>query len=784
MHRRQRGQALPLGLALILFGILGGFVLYNTGQSAADKARLVNAADSAAYSGILWQARALNFQAYTNRAMVANQVSMAQAVSLRSWVAYGNVTSENIGTVLAPIPVVGQVAAGLSGVIRGVNQVMEPVTNAMLGVVDKINVGVGAAQQGMFLSSFAATPEIVSAVAKSSNERFSANTAYSLLGAVGNLQDWQGFTRRVGHDDADGMKARMKAIEASRDEFSKNRSHDLFGSPLYIIPFQWRVDVVKQGETRLIRSEDGRWEWKAKDTVSIHNEFNSWIKGWKGQELPLGWAQAYANNVGRSPVVGGAKGDGAKGGGAKGRAVKLSTGGSIEEGACSDPRDFVRLFGDHGCETWSEKNELAEMASDVGMLGLRGSKSRHEMRGYSGVNPFRNLSEDTIRKNFPTLRLKVEVALPLELTESTDNTVPAEPFATGMSAPGGRFSSISIAEVFFKPPHADDPDAVADERGLESANAYSPYWDVRLAPVSQTERLAAFAMRDHFGSTAPGGTSVPDGGRLAAYGETGTGAVGTGGLARYGELAGETGADLDRAAGLVADGTAPGDLATVGARFTDVDLEQLGARVKDQLVASLENAAREMLSGAAGIDSREELADWANERTGGMIGAAETARAGFETELATLRGQQAEFERIAEAVSEDVVDLVRDALDEYGAEQGELVAVLEHVDGALDAAGDPLPTPSPAEIRAARERLAELEAELVETLADELVERVDAVATTYRMPRGVAETTIEMLLRDLRRSPTDEPDWDPFGLEGKLGAAGATAGRGPVTEAA
>ena len=94
----QRGQALPLGLAFIMFGTLLGIVLFNTEQLASEKSRLANTADAAAYSGLIWQARALNFQSYTNRAMVANQVSIAQVVSLASWTTYGKIAARTTKT--------------------------------------------------------------------------------------------------------------------------------------------------------------------------------------------------------------------------------------------------------------------------------------------------------------------------------------------------------------------------------------------------------------------------------------------------------------------------------------------------------------------------------------------------------------------------------------------------------------------------------------------------------------------------------------------------------------
>ena len=105
MKTRQSGQVLPLGLVLVVFCVVGALMLFNTGQVASDKMRLANTADAAAYSGALWQARALNYQAYANRAMVANQVAIGQAVSLNSWMNYAAVTSEQIATVTKPVPI-------------------------------------------------------------------------------------------------------------------------------------------------------------------------------------------------------------------------------------------------------------------------------------------------------------------------------------------------------------------------------------------------------------------------------------------------------------------------------------------------------------------------------------------------------------------------------------------------------------------------------------------------------------------------------------------------------
>lgn len=125
---KQSGQAMPLGLAAILVGFMAAFTLFNTGQVAVNKQRLSDAADSAAYSGLVWQARAMNFQAYTNRAMIANDVTIGQAVSLNSWSNYGAVATGNLADALGWIPFMGVIVQSIALVMEVVSQVIDPLT--------------------------------------------------------------------------------------------------------------------------------------------------------------------------------------------------------------------------------------------------------------------------------------------------------------------------------------------------------------------------------------------------------------------------------------------------------------------------------------------------------------------------------------------------------------------------------------------------------------------------------------------------------------------------------
>jgi hypothetical protein len=83
--RRQRGQALVFSLFAAVLIIVALFAMYSMNGQAIEKIKLQNTADAAAYSAAVAEARDYNFSAYTNRAMVANQVAVAQFVGMTSW---------------------------------------------------------------------------------------------------------------------------------------------------------------------------------------------------------------------------------------------------------------------------------------------------------------------------------------------------------------------------------------------------------------------------------------------------------------------------------------------------------------------------------------------------------------------------------------------------------------------------------------------------------------------------------------------------------------------------
>lgn len=83
--KKQSGQTMVFGLVFIVVILVGMIILFNTGQLTRQKMEVQNAADAAAYSAAILAARELNFMACTNRAMVANQVTLGQFAAFASW---------------------------------------------------------------------------------------------------------------------------------------------------------------------------------------------------------------------------------------------------------------------------------------------------------------------------------------------------------------------------------------------------------------------------------------------------------------------------------------------------------------------------------------------------------------------------------------------------------------------------------------------------------------------------------------------------------------------------
>jgi redox-regulated HSP33 family molecular chaperone len=115
--------------------------MFNGGQLVQEKLRLTNTADAVAYSAGVFEARMLNYDAYTNRAIIANQIAIGQAVGLASWAKYMGTSAATIRPYLYLIPVVG---AALAEAMDYFESAMETLTPALAVAVTRHDAAIQA----------------------------------------------------------------------------------------------------------------------------------------------------------------------------------------------------------------------------------------------------------------------------------------------------------------------------------------------------------------------------------------------------------------------------------------------------------------------------------------------------------------------------------------------------------------------------------------------------------------------------------------------------------------
>jgi len=269
-RRQQAGQALAF-LLMVMAALLGGLLfVFDSGQVVAAKVRLLGAADAAAYSAAVWQARSLNFQSYMNRAIVANEVAIAQLVSLQSWSAYMQQVLQktaNVSSVVPPLAALMQaLARGWSTVDQGLQRalpLLEAAASRWNGDV-LANAELVAASQTVI-----AADDLAQRVALSNVPSALAGEGTRALRAL-NAARWvrQSASYRRRGDERSRLK---QVVMDSRDGFSRKRGWDL-GAPL--------LALRKRGGTDLI-GYDG---WRGMDTLSLR------VPGLFGsREQPLAW---------------------------------------------------------------------------------------------------------------------------------------------------------------------------------------------------------------------------------------------------------------------------------------------------------------------------------------------------------------------------------------------------------------------------------------------------------------------------------------------------------------
>ena len=492
---RQQGQALIYGMFVLIGSLTGLFFLFNTGQLASEKTKLVNTADAVAYSAGVMHARALNFDAYNNRALMAKEVLVAQMVSLASWTQYAKLHVENVPVVFPFCTDPYGAAAStliefdaLYGIeCYALSQPGNPVTmavealaatvptaaDALVTLVEQNKTAIKAAEALLHKPDYFQRMRMnvmqqVAARNYAGDGSVTVHAGGSGSRAMGDC--WKDFTKHFTDSDRQRL-ADVTARAAGSVEFVEKRRWDSKALiPQVFFPcFGKKNRVQRRGGTNL----SGLDEWIAEDTESAW-QWHSHSSGFLGlfrscemDERPIAWGGQSAASDGNS---------------SGGRSV----------------------LGEDGTTYFLPSNSNARLGdSPKDNPSAHGNVSTSIWPQYTGIPDFYDLSDASRTSDDPrlTFTVRLERAAASARTSDGASAIAASPrlnkFTTNFA--GGVMSAMATSEVYFERPwfnsgdhsystgdtayivtqNQSAPDSTSKTRELGSL--FNPYWQVHLA---------------------------------------------------------------------------------------------------------------------------------------------------------------------------------------------------------------------------------------------------------------------------------------------------------------
>ena len=289
-----RGFVLVAGLGLVLMSAIGMVALLAGAALYADKQKGSDLADAAALSVATWYAQALNYQAYANRAIIANEVMIAQSLTVLAWIKHLETLTRNTGQVAALFPAVSGVSAWLQQATLAARGVTQMAVSAEVPFRSAYTRALQASQEAMQLAANPfATQSLVNEVIWSGDPRY--------FGQYLPSSDVSRFYRAVRSYSGQERQLQAQHVLSQLDRFTQARGYD---QRLYLLPSTGCIPtstntlfsrLVRRGGTGLTSD----WsEWESVDTLSVHRwqRRSRWRRTCSGltESFPLGWGAAQA----------------------------------------------------------------------------------------------------------------------------------------------------------------------------------------------------------------------------------------------------------------------------------------------------------------------------------------------------------------------------------------------------------------------------------------------------------------------------------------------------------
>lgn len=435
------------GLFMLIGGLAGLFFLFNTGQLSAEKTKLVNTADAVAYSAGVMHARALNFDAYTNRALMANEVLIAQLVSLASWGQYAQSHVDNVPIMncyswysvpvamalveYAPLCYALSYPYGAEAVSLA-NEAIQAAAPVAVAASETVK-GILQASQVSAHDKFLDARKAVMQEVADANYVNDGEVKIDAEALADYYTDFEGheFVQRYTGDDRVRIKDAVLGA-AYIDQFVKQRnwsSHSPW--PCIALP---RGDVNRTGGTGMI----GYDEWRANDQATFHAEHWDWDKMECDADIDM------------------TLGDGSQ-------SAKVNT--------------------DSGSESGASLGSAGSSSTDWDYSGLPGFYDLStKALAYSPESADRNKRDPRVRFAIRVTRAKTQA----KTSAGRSAIKPEGRFKLYQGSEAGDvLAAVATSEVYFARPQPR-----ADGKG-ELASLFNPYWQVRLTTTSDADMSAA-----------------------------------------------------------------------------------------------------------------------------------------------------------------------------------------------------------------------------------------------------------------------------------------------------
>ena len=408
--------------------------MFNSGQLVQEKLRLTNTADAVAYSAGVFEARMLNYDAYTNRAIIANQIAIGQAVGLASWTQYMGSSADNIGPYLYLIPYVGPALKTAMDHVASILGVFSPALAATIPLHDAAIHALALSQQLMHgpgdAIALANRLAVMQRVARENDPQVTVDP-------VPLTDDFARFTRD--YASRDDRRRMGQLVSDSRESFLRSRNWD-FG----LVVLCNGIELRKRGSTELIDLVDG---WKSMDTLSAHHYRIRRFRC-RRSENPLGYGTAF-----------------------------------------SADRLADNTYSYAGSRT---ANPRASWRADSSEGIAAGFDPAPATLGGGAIPTFKELSAYSLGMDEPRTQLTIRVTKAASDQRYSGGSSLIQPQGRLQLYEGAHVGSQSAAiarvEVFFERPDTGNPRHPGQ---TELGSLFNPYWQARLAPVTSAERVMA-----------------------------------------------------------------------------------------------------------------------------------------------------------------------------------------------------------------------------------------------------------------------------------------------------